>query len=287
MTYDTWYTKYITVYKAKRKPRTLEEYNRLHRSIIAPVLGPVELGDVSPEDVQVCLNAAAERGGRTADAVYTLIRAVMRRAVRSRLLSWSPVDAVDPPQHDEALGVSLTAADYAAALPRISDDVGLSLALMAGLRRGELAGLQWGDVDLRARRIHVQRIRQRIDGQLVTGSTKSTAGERIVPISPELLPILRAAYRLAPAAWVCPCAPETHDRRWQRIQQRDVLLSQHYRLHDLRHTYVSRLLLAGTIPRVVQYLAGHSSIDMTMRIYAHVTPEDAARELERVAASLH
>lgn len=287
MTYETWYTKYITVYKAKRKPRTLEEYNRLHQQLIEPVLGPIELTAVSPEDVQLAINAAAAHGGRTADAVYTLIRAVMRRAVRSRLLSWSPVDAVDPPQHTEALGVSLTAADYDTALPWISEDVGLALALMAGLRRGELAGLQWGDVDLRSRRIHVQRIRQRVNGQLVTGSTKSTAGERVVPISPELLPILRASYRLAPTAWVCPCAPETHDRRWQRIQQRDVLLSQHYRLHDLRHTYVTRLLLAGTIPRVVQYLAGHSSIDMTLRVYAHITAEDAARELERVAASLH
>ena len=287
MTYESWWEQYVTLYKRGCKPRTLEEYARLHRAYISPVLGSIQLTDLTPEDVQRALLAAAAHGARTAQAVHALIRAVLRRAVRSRLIAWSPVEAVDRPRHEAEPGVALSEADYDAALPWIVKDVGLSLALMAGLRRGEIAGLQWGDVDLRTRRIHVRRNRHRVGGQLVTDTPKSSAGMRVVPISPELLPILRAAYRLTPTAWVCPCAPEAHDRRWQRIQQRDVLLSQHYRLHDLRHTYVSRLLLAGTIPRVVQYLAGHSSIDMTMRIYAHVTPEDAARELERVAASLH
>lgn len=291
MVFGVWFADYLSLYKRGLKPRTLEEYTRLYRLHIAPELAAIDLAAITPEHIQrVLIGAEARSGQRSAQAVHALLRACLRRAVRSRLLQWSPVDAVDRPQHTPQQGTALSEADYAAALPFILDDVGLSLALLAGLRRGEIAGLQWGDVDIKARQIHVRRIRHRVGGQLITGTPKSAAGERFVPIAPELLPVLRRAYRLPPSAWVCPCAPEAHDRRWQRIQQRDLVLSQRYRLHDLRHTYVTRLLLAGALPRVVQYVAGHSSLELTMQVYTHVTPTDALRELDRVAAlcaSLH
>lgn len=291
MVFGVWFADYLRLYKRALKPRTLEEYNRLYRVHIAPDLADVELAALTPEHVQRVLIGAEERSGqRSAQAVHALLRACLRRAVRSRLLVWSPVDAVDRPQHTPQQGAALTNADYAAALPLVLEDVGLSLALLAGLRRSEIAGLQWGDVDLRGRQLHVCRIRHRVGGQLVTGSPKSAAGERVVPIAPELLPVLRRAYRLPLSAWVCPCAPEAHDRRWQRMQQRDLALSRRYRLHDLRHTCITRLLLAGAVPRVVQYIAGHSSLELTMQVYTHVTPADALRELDRVAtlcASLH
>lgn len=285
MTYAEWYTEYLTLYAGAAKPRTREGYNQLHRAHIAPVLGGIELEAVTPEDVQRVLLSAADRSGaRTAQAVHALLRAVFRRAVRSRRLQWSPVDAVDRPQHVPVPGVAMSSEDFTAALPWITDDIALSLALLAGLRRGEIAGLQWGDVDLPGRMLHIRRTRQRVGGRIVTQPPKSAAGVRDVPICVELAPILRAAYRLAPSSWVIRTAPEAIDRRWQRIQQRCVQLSRHYRLHDLRHTYVSRLLLAGAVPRVVQYVAGHSSLDITMRVYAHVTPDDARRELDRVAS---
>ena len=283
LTLENWMMDYLTLYKRGCKPRTLEEYARLYRLHIAPELAEVELDALTPEHIQrVLIGAEARSGQRSAQAVHALLRACLRRAVRSRLLVWSPVDAIDRPQHTPSPGVALTDEDYAAALPWILDDLGLSLALLAGLRRGEISGLQWGDVDLSRRLLTISRTRQRVAGALVTGSTKSAAGTRCVPIAPELLPILRGAYRLAPQSWVCPCAPEAHDRRWQRMQHQQLHLSQHYRLHDLRHTYVTRLLMAGTMPRIVQYVAGHSSLDVTMRVYTHITPADAQRELAAV-----
>lgn len=291
MEFGVWFADYLRLYKRGLKPRTLEEYNRLYRLHIAPELAEVELAALTPEHVQRVLIGAADRSGqRSAQAVHALLRACLRRAVRSRLLQWSPVDAVDRPQHTPQQGAAMTETDYAAALPFITEDVGLSLALLAGLRRSEIAGLQWGDIDIKARQIHVRRIRHRVSGQLVAAPPKSAAGLRVVPIAPELLPILRRAYRLPASSWVYPYAPEALDRSWQRIQQRDLVLTRRYRLHDLRHTYVTRLLLAGAVPRVVQYVAGHSSLELTMQVYTHVTPTDALRELDRVAAlcaSLH
>ena len=158
----------------------------------------------------------------------------------------------------------------------------MSLALFAGLRRAEITGLRWGDVDLVADVLHVRRIRHRVGGELVAAAPKSAAGVRDIPIAPELLPILRRFYRLTPSAYCVDVAPEALDRRWVRVQD-GLSLSRRYRLHDLRHTYVTRAILSGINPRVVQYLAGHSSLELTLQVYSHITVEAAQAEIRRVA----
>ena len=285
MQYQDWFTLYLSTYKRDLKPRTREEYERQHRVYIAPVIGEKPLEDISPEDCQAIINAAAENGERISQAVFALLRASFRRAVRSRRLQWSPMDAVDRPKHRPETGNALTQAVYLAVVPEISDDLSLSLALFAGLRRAEIAGLKWGDVDLVANVLHVRRIRHRVGGELIDAAPKSAAGVRDIPIAPELLPILRRCYRLTPSARCIDVAPEALDRRWKRVQA-DLDLSRRYRLHDLRHTYVTRAILSGINPRVVQYLAGHSSLELTLQVYSHITIEAAQAEIRRVA-SLH
>ena len=289
MSYDQWYSQYMTLYKSNLKPRTREEYDRINRTYLAPILGALDVAAITPEDVQRCLVRAADRGGtRQAQAVYSLIHAVMRRACRSRLILWNPVDALDKPEHTPEQGRQLTDRDYEAAAPFVLQDLALSLALFAGLRRGEICGLQWADVDLQHGVLHIRRQRQRVAGQLIVQTPKSASGCRDVPIAPELLPLLRQQYRFFPRAFVVECSPEHVGHKWATIQERDVLLSQHYRLHDLRHTYGSRLILKGCLPRVVQYLMGHGSLEVTMRVYSHVDADQAAREVRKVyAANLH
>ena len=283
MDYEAWFNLYLSTYKRSIKPRTREEYERQHRAYIAPVNGKMPLEDVRPENCQSIINAATEKGERLGQAVYALLRAVLRRAVRSRRLLWSPMDAIDRPRHTAKQGNALTEADYLAVIPAISENLALSLALFSGLRRAEITGLKWGDVDLQSNTIHVRRIRHRDKGQLVEASPKSAAALRDIPIASELLPILKNSYCLAPMLYCIDAAPETIDRQWQRIQAK-LQLSEHYRLHDLRHTYVTRAILAGINPRVVQYLAGHSSLDLTMQVYSHITADSAKAEILRVAA---
>lgn len=281
MTYAEWYPKYLTVYKPKLAPKTKESYNQVTAAYIMPSMGSIELDAITPEHVQEAINAAADHGGRQAQVVYSVLHAVMRRAYRSRLIDWNPADAIDKPEHEQEQGKALSASDLAAAAPAVLDDLALSLALYAGLRRGEICGLQWQDVDLRTGVLHVRRQRCRASGELITKPPKSRAGVRDIPISPELLPMLRDEFRLSPQEWVIDVAPEAITRRWQRIQQ-GLKLEEKYRLHDLRHTYGSRLVLSGVNLRVVQYLMGHSTIDITMKVYSHCRADDAQQELKRV-----
>lgn len=287
MTYKQWYQEYLRLYKRKLAEKTRESYTRLD-TLISPIIGEKELEAITPDDIQAAIISAEETaGGRQAQLVYTLLHAVFRRAVRSKHLRENPVEAVDKPEHEGKQGRAIEGADWQRLAPIISGDVAFALMAFAGLRRGETLALRRADVDFSAGMIHVCRQRVRVGGQLVTAAPKSAAGTRDVPISPELEPILREAVRfLLPNALIVPIAPETLAHKW-RDAQRKAGIAETYRLHDLRHTYATRLVLAGVNIRVLQYAIGHASYQLTMQTYTHIGASAAKSELSRVYASLH
>lgn len=276
MTVSEWFTTYMSTYKPDLKPRTREEYNRLFARFCRP-LSPLHLRAVTPEDIADTLAAARSSGARTARAVYVLLRGLFARAVRSRQLQWSPVDALDPPPYHAATGQSIPPADLERLRPYIEAEPGLALALYAGMRRGEIAALRWSDIDLAARLIHVSRSRERVCGIVIETTPKSAAGCRDIPIAAPLLLILRRAYHLD-SSRVVSHAPEWLSKRFRAVQQLAGIRSR-YHLHDLRHTYITTLVAEGVPPAIVQYCAGHSSLSTTMHIYTHLTGISALRYL--------
>ena len=184
------------------------------------------------------------------------------------------------------MGKAISDADWEILRPMIDDELAFALMARAGLRRGELLALCWADVDLASRQIKVSKQLIRVDGQLKTSPPKSHAGVRCVPIEPQLLQILRRSYRLTPTQRVVRCAPETLARRWRRVQL-EAGIKQPYRLHDLRHTYATRMVVAGCDLKHLQYMIGHSSFQLTADTYTHIDANHALRELDRVSGSLH
>ena len=286
MTYEEWFALYLQLYKRSIRPKTRESYDRLHQ-LIAPILGAKQLDQITPDDVQLALLAVADRAGsRQAQLAYALIHAVLRRACRSRRLPYNPADAVDRPEHEAAAGRAISGEDWATLRPVIASDLAFALLGLAGLRRGECLGLQWGDVDLGAGCLHIRRQRLRVGGQLIDQPLKTASGCRDVPIDAILAPLLRSAFRLDRGRHVVGCSPETLARRWRRAQL-DAGIKQPFRLHDLRHTYATRLVLSGCNVKAVQYLVGHSSVELTLSTYTHVGAYEAAAEYKRVEGSLH
>ena len=287
MTYAEWYNQYLKLYKRKLGDKTRESYTRLDQ-LISPIIGAKPLEAITPDDIQAAIIGAEETaGGRQAQLVYTLLHAVFRRAVRSGHIRQSPVEAVDKPEHEGRQGRAIEGADWQRLAAVISGDVAFALACFSGLRRGEVLGLRRGDIDLDAGLIRVERQRVRVGGQLVTAPPKSSAGVRIVPISPELAPILYKAVRnLLPAAYLVPISPETLGRRWSTAQKAAGIKTP-YRFHDLRHTYATRLVLEGINLRVLQYVIGHADYQLTVSTYTHIGATAAKIELSRVYNSLH
>ena len=286
VTFDEWAPLYLSLYKRRLKPKTLEGYSRILH-LLAPHLGAAELNSITPDQLQAALVAIEENAGsRQAQLAYTFSKACLSRAVRSGHIQRNPAEAVDKPEHEQQAGRAIAGEDWEILHPVIASNLAFALMGFAGLRRGETLALCWGDVDLRAGVIRVERSLVRVEHQLKAQSPKSRAGNRAVPIATELLPLLRAQYRFSAQQRIVPCSPETLARRW-RSAQLDTGIERPYRLHDLRHTYATRLVLAGCNLRVLQYMIGHSSYELTANTYTHVTEQDALTEYNRLAANLH
>ena len=287
MTYAQWYERYLSLYKRRLSDKTRESYTRLDQ-LISPIIGEMPLEAITPDDIQAALIVVEEQAGsRQAQLAYTLMHAVYRRAVRSRHLKENPVEAVDKPEHVPREGRSIEGDDWIALEPIISANAAYALMCFAGLRRGETLALRRADIDLCAGIIHVSRQRIRVKGVLQITTPKSSAGVRDIPIAPELRPILEQATRfLLPNALIVPIAPETLAHRWKKDQQK-AGIRQPYRLHDLRHTYATRLVLAGVNLRVLQYTIGHADYQLTVKTYTHIGASAAKSELSRVYAALH
>ena len=174
------------------------------------------------------------------------------------------------------------------------------LAALRGLRRGELCGLRWQDLDLDGGSLRVAQQRVAVGWVVVTGAPKTKRSARTISLDSTSVEALRghkarqAAERLAAgAAWVdnglvfvTPNGEGLHPSRVTRIFPRLTAAADlpAIRLHDLRHTAASMALSAGVPLKVVSEQLGHSSVMLTADVYSHVSPALAHDSAQRVAS---
>lgn len=172
-----------------------------------------------------------------------------------------------------------------------------TLALSLGLRRGEVMGLRWIDVDLEAKTLRVANQIQRVNGELVASEPKTAESRRLLHLSDSLVALLkshRAAQREArmkagnewtDTGLVFTSATGTpHDpRNVKRCLDRTLEAARlgHFRVHDLRHFAASLMLAKGVELKVVSTILGHADIRTTANVYADVLPD-----LQRAATDL-
>lgn len=174
---------------------------------------------------------------------------------------------------------------------------------MLGLRRSELLGLRWADVDLDAAELTIRQTVQRVDGSLQYQPPKTRRSRRSLPLPESVVFALRlhrarqAVLRLAAGeewqdtglAFTTPHGTPIEPRNLSRHSYpvRDDLGLSGVRLHDLlRHTCITLLLDFGAAPHIVQAIAGHSHVDVTMTIYAHAVMDEQRAALRRLGERL-
>ena len=161
--------------------------------------------------------------------------------------------------------------------------IGISLALRLGLRRGEVFGLRWPDIDLDAARLTVAK-----SYQLAPKSGKA----RHLPLPSALIPLLRTWQSLCPPSADRLVCPVLYAGKWGMSSSRAthglVPLLQAAECqpltrgwHALRHTFASQFIMAGGNLVTLQKLLGHASIEMTL-VYSHLAPDFVASEVERL-----
>ncbi|MEU8371463.1 tyrosine-type recombinase/integrase [Micromonospora tulbaghiae] len=251
--------------------------------------------------MQTADRGAGRPAGLAAGTIRTRfnnVRAVLRAAVRDRLIPSDPSAGVTLPRTRRAeAAMELPTPEQVRAL---LDAAGgrfvafVALAAFAGLRLGEAAGAQVGDVNCPGRTLHVRRQVQRGPGGTVLVAPPKYGSERTVFLAPALVDVLSrhiADYRPGTDArrWLFEGEPGDPPHQntvgyWWRKTCRDAGVAG-FTLHDLRHYYASGLIAQGCDVVTVQRALGHASAAVTLRTYAHLWPtaEDRTR---RAAAAL-
>lgn len=298
--------RWIVDVKPRLRPATHREYVRHVTDYFAP-LSAIELSKLKPHDVsRVMVKLEADRGlsGQTIRSARSSLRRALRDAQEAGLVTRNVAALAKPPVLDRPEMRALSGDEVRRLLAETADDpMGplWAVAVGTGLRRGELLGLRWSDVDQAAGSLVVKRAMSRdADGGYSARNPKTKRSRRTVNLAAAALDGLRRqrvrqaeARLVAGSAWQDtegyiftdpigrPLDPTTVSSRFHDMSVR-LKLDAH--LHTLRHT-AATLMLAGGVPmKVVSDALGHSSIAITADVYSHVTPElrrEAAAALDR------
>ena len=270
-------------------------------------LSTVPLQKMRPEHIQSAYDKMLDDGlsSRTVLHSHRVLSQALKDAVKWGLIIYNPADSITPPRvikKDTGTWDAVTIKTFLEAASNSKYREAFSLAALTGLRRSELAGLMWSDIDFKTGRLKVVRTRQRIYGHgIVEGQPKTHRSRRSVALIPSAVSVLESLktkhleMRLkAGSAWQhsgyvfvmdngIPVDPDNISHEFRSIvKDADIPYGT---LHGLRHSFATALLSANIHPAVVQSALGHSSITLTIDTYSHVIPgleEAAARKIDEV-----
>jgi integrase len=269
-----------------KKPNTQETYEELLRGVfIAPLLKTplTEVGLVSFGELDARLSEAGVSTSRRRNA-HVVVRSVLRCAVAGGLLPELPKIPKLPKVGRTEPGV-FPASELARFLEVTSKGTQLAFALSAyaGLRAGEIRGLRWGDVDLKAGALVVRRGLSMVKNE---PAPPKSGHERRIPLAAPLKAMLAKAKQGAPED---PVTTSRKGTSWTYFGLRSAFgravkkagLSS-LGLHSLRHAFVTSLFRKEVAAPVVQKLAGHGSLAVT-QLYAHVASDELRAAVDRLA----
>jgi integrase len=266
------------------KPATIRGYERGLKLRVLPALGHLKLSEVRRSDVQAIVDSMLGEGKapRTIQNTIDPLRSIYRRAMRREQVVVNPTvqlevpaargrrDRIASPEEGRRLITALPAEQRAL----------WATAMYAGLRRGELRGLRWSDVDLGANILRVERAWDDHEGPI---EGKTEAAKRTVPIGSDLRRML-LEHKLRTGrdgdalvfgvSAVSAFDPSTSRRRalaaW-KVSKLDPI-----GFHECRHTFASLMIAAGVNAKALSSYMGHASITITLDRYGHLFPGNEA-----------
>lgn len=287
-------SRWLEDHKAGLSPRGYERYRDIVTKRLVPALGGLTLTQLRPEHLQKLYTTMQNAGlsARTVRYHHSVINGALKTALEWGLIVRNPAEAVKRPKierpdmqtwdEDEVsrfLEVARSSPYYAL----------FYTALFTGMRRSELLGLKWGDVDLTLGQASVGRgLHHLKDGRYVFTEPKSQKSRRTIALTPSNSTLLRQYKDKRSLDYMLmnrplgneelvfsngegkPWRPNTITRAWETAAAHAGLKV--IRLHDARHTHASIMLKQGIHPKIVQERLGHASIEMTLDTYSHVTP---------------
>ena len=296
--------------KANVSPRTYERYSEIANKNIVPLLGEVKLNQLKPIQISEAYTkalAAGRRDGkgglspRSVMHIHRVLKQALKQAVRWEMLHRNPADAVRPPKDEKHRMTTYDMPQTAKLLDAVRGTrifVPVLLAVLCGLRRGEIAALRWRHVDIANAQIAVVESAEQMNCSVRLKETKSGRA-RTVAISESVVEelkahrltqakgMLRLGVRLTDDNYVAaladgsPMQPTFITHQWVRTISGTAL--PRVRFHDLRHAHATHMLSSGVHPKIASERLGHSKVGITLDLYSHVIPgmqEDAVAKMD-------
>lgn len=293
-----------TAETATISPKTAERYHGLIEHQIIPHLGAIPLQKLRGNHIATWHATLLREGGRgapgkasglplsarTVGHAHRVLHKALGDAVRRELLFRNPADLISPPKvaakemkilNGDHVQDVLEAMRETAIYPQIV------VLLSTGMRRGEVAGLQWGDVDLDGKKLRVERSVEKTKAGLRIKGPKTAHGRRLIALPDTAVTVLRqhrkatmetrlalGAGRLPDDAFVFGTIegrlrdPDRITQDWKRFTAARGLPK--VTLHSLRHSHASALIAAGTDAVTVSRRLGHGNPAVTLGVYAHL-----------------
>jgi integrase len=309
--------KWLPTVRSQVKPSTFDSYQRNIHHHVLPTLGGRSLVDIGPNQLNALYVDLLEHGRRNGPGglspksvhyIHTMVHKALADAFDAGLISANAAARAKPPRPRSSAPTELRFWTPEQLRSFLNLVVGHRLegawhvSAMTGMRRGEVLGLRWADVDLGSSRIHVRQALVSVAYELITSTPKNHLA-RVIDLDPgtvDQIRLHRQRQLTEQEEWgddygdgdliFCkengePIHPQTLSQAFERL----VAMSElpRIRLHDLRHTHATIAMRAGVPPKVISERLGHESPAFTLKQYAHVIPgmqADAAKAVANIVA---
>lgn len=305
---DTWYEYWIGIKKQTVRPNTVRNYSERYERNIKGIIGKKLLSEVKPIHCQKIFSDMAEQGYKTTTIYQTRITLynMLEFAKENDVILSNPCkksvksDMGKPSEKKVALTIDEQRKFLMAAAGQSYENQ-YKFILQTGLRTGELVGLKWDDIDFGKRTVTISRTmeyRYKV-GEWRVGPPKSKSGYRTIPLTDEAIRILKdqkeknSKIKVINIEWRDqvflsrkgePVKNSTYDTALFKICDKAEIRK--FSMHILRHTFATRCIEAGMIPKTLQKILGHSNIGITMNLYVDATEEEKTKEMDLVAEAL-
>ena len=287
---DEWFE---NVAKIKVRASSHQTYRGYIDNHIKPNIGNIPIEKLTTMDLQKFYRKLLTKGrverieskdqpkglsAKTVRNINQVISSAMDLAVAQKIISANPTNACALPkiEHQEMQTIP---AEQLQVFLQEAKATGVYemyyIELATGLRRGELLGLKWQDIDWKNGVIKVRRQVARVDGQIKEAPLKTKNSYRTVTISQQAIEVLKAQKKKTNDAYVFPSpnggpiSPDSVNNMLKRVLERAGIPK--VRFHDLRHTFATIALQNGVDIKTVSGMLGHFSAGFTLDTYAHVT----------------
>ena len=288
---EVWFHDYA---KIKVRPSSHQTYQGYIQNHIRPNIGDIPLEKLTSLDLQKFYKKLLATGrvdrveakgqpkglsAKTVRNIHQILSSALKLAQEQRLILTNPAEGCALPRVEHQEMKTLTTAQLASFF-REARESGVFelyyLELATGLRRGELLGLKWEDVDLQRGDLRVRRQVSHINGEVVEAPLKTKNAYRTLPLAEDTVSVLKEQRRkVGNSPWVFPSpnggpiSPDSVLHMLHRVLKRAGLPK--VRFHDLRHTFATLALQNGVDVKTVSGMLGHFSAGFTLDTYAHIT----------------